>query len=78
MSSKEKALLWLALAFGAALFFGAIIEGVKHSVKHGTTYPTRTEFNAVIKQHRQWDIKQDSILHVLRTEINRIKNENSK
>lgn len=52
MENKEKALLWVALIFGAALFVGAIVEGVRHSGKHGTTYPTRTEFNAF---QRKWE-----------------------
>lgn len=62
MSNKEKLFLWVALIFGAALFVGAIVEGVKHSGKHGTTYPTRTEFNAVVNQHKQWQEKRDSQL----------------
>lgn len=106
MNNKEKVLLWIALAFGAALFFGAIVEGIRHSVKHGTTHPTRTEFNLLIEQNRrliqrqdsdfvrittmmqqivsiqkgdqQYDAVQDDFILDLKTEISRIKNENSK
>ena len=92
-TNKEKALLWIGLIFGASLFVGAIVAGIKHSVKHGATKPTRTEFNLLVDQVSAWqekrdsqfievlkksekiidyEIKQDSIISVLRADLDRI------